>query len=37
MSGSKAANEGHAGWLEEGAANWVESELVPNDRIARQD
>jgi len=37
MSGSMATNDSHQGWLEEGAAGWVESELVPNDRIARQD
>src|ERR1019366_7003370 len=37
MSGSEATNISHPGWLMEGAATWVESELVPNDRIARQD
>ena len=37
MSGSEAVNEGHAGWLEEGAATWVESDLVKSDRTAREE
>jgi hypothetical protein len=37
MSGSRATDDSHPGWLVEGAATWVESELVRNDRIARQD
>ena len=36
MSGSKAVDDSHEGWLVEGAAEWVESELVPGDRLSRQ-
>jgi hypothetical protein len=36
MSGSMATDDSHQAWLIEGAAEWVESELVPNDRVARQ-
>jgi hypothetical protein len=37
MSGTEVRSDGHAGWLEEGAASWVESDLVSNDRTARQE
>ncbi|MGA2453285.1 MAG: hypothetical protein ABSG93_07155 [Solirubrobacteraceae bacterium] len=37
MSGTEARSDGHAGWLEEGAASWVESDLVSNDPAARQE
>ncbi|HME04323.1 MAG TPA: hypothetical protein VKG38_14975 [Solirubrobacteraceae bacterium] len=37
MSVSRAVDDSHEGWLEEGAATWVESELVPNDETARME
>ena len=37
MSGSEAVSEGHEGWLEEGAATWVEADLVKSDRTARDE
>lgn len=37
MSGTEAISDAHAGWLEEGAAAWVESDLVSNDPTARED
>ena len=37
MSGTEARSDGHAGWLEEGAASWVESDLVSHDPTARQE
>ncbi len=37
MSGNEATDRAHAGWLEEGAATWVESDLVSNDPTARED
>ncbi len=36
MSHSEAVDDGHEGWLIEGAAAWVESDLVNNDPTARQ-
>ena len=37
MSGTEAVSDAHAGWLEEGAATWVESDLVSHDRTAADD
>jgi hypothetical protein len=37
MSVTEARSNGHAGWLEEGAASWVESDLVSHDPTARQE
>jgi hypothetical protein len=37
MSGTEARSEAHAGWLVEGAAAWVESDLVSNDPGVRED
>ncbi len=37
MSGTEARSEAHAGWLEEGAAAWVESDVVSNDQGVRED
>jgi hypothetical protein len=36
MSSSESASNAQPGWLEEGAASWVESDLVKNDSGARQ-
>lgn len=35
MSGSRETFATHGAWLIEGAASWVESDLLPHDRLAR--
>jgi hypothetical protein len=37
LSVSRGIDDSHEGWLDEGAATWVESELVPNDETVRSE